>query len=198
MKCFAKKNDFIQLDSEFELNSLLMEIMDEYNLNTISVVADKDVTTELLWYAITDRCNFGVIELDKHNYDNAYITTIHKGFDDNEELEIDVCKAMFDNKRPYLVTDCITFIQYNLPNKYEYIEDAINNDFVDNTDFRFFVIGDYEEDKNDDKIEEKHDGKYTYANHVDGENCSSDIYIESTSKELVNAIKEIFNECFVN
>ena len=58
------------------------------------------------------------------------------------------------------------------------------------------MIGEYNEEKS--KPEEKHDEKYTYANHVDGKNSSGDIFIESTSKEFVNAIKELFNEYFVD
>lgn len=196
MKCDFCENGFVQFDDESALNEFLIELMNECDLDMVSVVADKDITTQLLWYAVTDKCNFGIIELDKYNYDDAYVTTIHKSFDNKEELEIDVCKAMLDDERPYLATDCTTFIQYNLPSKCEYIEDVIDNDLIDDFDPQFFVIGEYNEEKS--KPEEKHDEKYTYANHVDGKNSSGDIFIESTSKEFVNAIKELFNEYFVD
>lgn len=197
MKCnYCENNGFIQLDDENALNSLLMDVLNKYNLNIVSVVADKDITTQLLWYAVTDKCNFGVIELDKYNYDDAYITTIHKSFDDKKELEIDVRKAMTDNTKPYLVADSVTFIQYNIPCKCDYIKDVMSNDFIINFDPYFFVIGEYNEE--DNEPEEEHEHIYTYTNHVDGNHKSGDIFIESTSKEFVDAIKKIFDEYFID
>ena len=206
MKCdFCEKNGFVQVEDENVLYSLLIEVMDECGLDEVSVVADEDVTVNLLYTAVNDVCNFGSIELDRWGYDggydDAYITTIRREYDYanlEEDFVINVDKARYEDTN-YLATGNTTFIQYDLPCKCEYIEDVLNNKFIDDFDPEFFVIGDYnaDDDKDEnDEPEDNHDKTYTYANHVEGENSSGDIFIESTSKDFVDALKGLFDEYF--
>ena len=206
MKCdFCEKNGFVQVEDENVLYSLLIEVMDECGLDEVSVVADEDVTVNLLYTAVNDVCNFGSIELDRWGYDggydDAYITTICREYDYanlEEDFVINVDKARYKDTN-YLATGNTTFIQYDLPCKCEYIEDVLNNKFIDDFDPEFFVIGDYnaDDDKDEnDEPEDNHDKTYTYANHVEGENSSGDIFIESTSKDFVDALTVLFNEYF--
>ena len=206
MKCdFCEKNGFVQVEDENVLYSLLIEVMDECGLDEVSVVADEDVTVNLLYTAVNDVCNFGSIELDRWGYDggydDAYITTICREYDYanlEEDFVINVDKARYKDTN-YLATGNTTFIQYDLPCKCEYIEDVLNNKFIDDFDPEFFVIGDYNADDDrdeNDEPEDNHDKTYTYANHVEGENNSGDIFIESTSKDFVDALTVLFNEYF--
>ena len=200
MSCdFCKENGFVQVDDENALYMMLMEVMSECDLDQISVVADEDVTTELLWFAVNDECNFGSVDLDRYNYDDAYITTISLNYDEDDDavFEIDVEKARLDDS-PYLATDCMTFIQFDLPCKCEYIEDVKNNKYIKDFNPEFFIVGDYMPDEANDEEDKpnEHDKTYTYANHVKGNHSSGDIYIESTSKNFVNALKSLFEEYF--
>ena len=202
MKCdFCEKNGFVQVEDENVLYSLLIKVMDKCDLDEVSVVADEDTTVNLLYTAVNDVCNFGSIELDRWNYDDAYITTIRREYDyDNleEDFVINVDKARYEDTN-YLATGNTTFIQYNLPCKCEYIEDVLNNKFIEDFDPKFFVVCDYNADDDEDENDEpenNHDKTYTYANHVEGENSSGDIFIESTSKEFVDALKGLFDEYF--
>lgn len=202
MKCdFCEKNGFVQVEDENVLYSLLIEVMDECDLDEVSVVADEDVTVNLLYTAVNDVCNFGSIELDRWGYDDAYITTIRREYDYanlEEDFVINVDKARYEDTN-YLATGNTTFIQYDLPCKCEYIEDVLNNKFIDDFDPEFFVIGDYNADDDEDENnepEDNHDKTYTYANHVEGKNSSGDIFIESTSKEFVDVLKGLFDEYF--
>ena len=191
MKCnFCEENGFVQVDGEDTLYLLLRDIMDKCDLDEISVVADDDTTAWLLYFAINDECYFGNIIFQPYDYEDAYITTICREYDENDEeaFEINVEKAKVDDNS-YLATDCATFIQFDLPCKCEYIEDVMAN----NADFNpeFFLVGDVEEDE---ESEDDHIGAYTYADHIEDDYGSGDIYIESTSKELIDIIKEILTD----
>ena len=164
--------------------------MDKCDLDEISVVADDDTTAWLLYFAINDECYFGNIIFQPYDYEDAYITTICREYDENDEeaFEINVEKAKVDDNS-YLATDCATFIQFDLPCKCEYIEDVMAN--IADFNPEFFLVGDVDEDE---EPEDNHIGAYTYVDHIEDDYGSGDIYIESTSKELIDIIKEILTD----
>ena len=191
MKCnFCEENGFVQVDGEDTLYLLLRDIMDKCDLDEISVVADDDTTAWLLYFAINDECYFGNIIFQPYDYEDAYITTICREYDENDEeaFEINVEKAKVDDNS-YLATDCATFIQFDLPCKCEYIEDVMAN--IADFNPEFFLVGDVDEDE---EPEDNHIGAYTYVDHIEDDYGSGDIYIESTSKELIDIIKEILTD----
>ena len=182
---FCEKNGITQVDETFDLYIMLLEYLNEHDVDSVSVVADEETTKQLLYHAINDECSFNEINLDHYDYDDAYITTIS---DKNDDYEIIIAKARYNDGK-YLATDDATFIQYNLPCKCQYIEDVINNKFVKGFNPQFFQIG---------KIEECNEPKtHTYADHFEDEGFSSDIYVESTSKEVVDAIKKVFGKLYI-
>ena len=191
MKCnFCEENGFVQVGGEDALYLLLRDIMDKCDLDEISVVADDDTTAWLLYFAINDECYFGNIIFQPYDYEDAYITTICREYDENDEeaFEINVEKAKVDDNS-YLATDCATFIQFDLPCKCEYIEDVMAN--IADFNPEFFLVGDVDEDE---EPEDNHIGAYTYVDHIEDDYGSGDIYIESTSKELIDIIKEILTD----
>ena len=158
----------------------------------MSIVADEDITRELLYYAVNDDYAIKSVMLDHYNYDDAYITTIiAPDLDEESDYSVDIEKAIGD-KGVYLASDCLTFIQYDIPCKCQYIEDVMNNKYIEEFDPQFFAIGDVDvcaEEDNGPKNE-----VFTYANHVNGEHSSSDILVQSTSKEFIDMIREIFSD----
>ena len=163
--------------------------MDSEGLGSVSIVADEDITRKLLYYAVNDDYDVKSVTLDHYGYDDAYITTINAPDADLDiDYSIDIEMAL-SKKGTYLASDCLTFIQYNLPCKCQYIEDVMNNKYISDFDPEFFIVGDA-----DCLDEEDNDNIFTYASHIDGKHSSGDILVQSTSKDFIDMIRKIFDD----
>lgn len=211
MDCnFCEKNGVLCVCDAEDLLTEVTDIAQDLELDCISIIADEDTAKEVLYYAINDDIyNIESIDLDRYGYDDAYIITINN-HDNCYGLNID--KALGE-KGIYLATDTITFIQFDLPCKCQYIEDVMNNKYISDFDPQFFIVGELtesdqddhedhednkksEEDKNCDNCEKNEKHYYTYANDYHGNNGYSEIFVSSTDKVFVSTIKDFFEHIF--
>lgn len=189
---YCEKNGFIHVQDVEELLFNLTELLEDSCLDSVSIVADEDITRELLYYAVNDDYAIKSVMLDHYNYDDAYITTITAPDPDEEsDYSVDIEKAIGE-KGVYLASDCLTFIQYDIPCKCQYIEDVMNNKYIEEFDPQFFAVGDVDVRTDEDNASK--DGVFTYASHVDGKHSSGDILVQSTSKEFIDVIRKIFSD----
>ena len=186
MECnFCEKNGVIGVQDTEELLEMITDILEDSDLEAVSVIADEDVTKELLYHAVNDDYEIDMIDLDRYEYDDAYITTI------NKDHEFSIEKAL-SQKDIYLATDDFTLIQFDLPCKCDYIEDVMNNKYIEGFDPEFFIIGEFVEEGDCDEEE----GYYTYANDYDDEDSHCEIFVSSTEKDFVDVIKDLFEEVY--
>ena len=208
MDCnFCEKNGVLCVCDAEDLLIEVTDLAQDLELDCISIIADEDTAKEVLYYAINDDIyNIESIDLDRYGYDDAYIITINN-HDNCYGLNID--KALGE-KGVYLATDTITFIQFDLPCKCQYIEDVMNNKYIREFDPQFFIFGSFNEEEynmpEDDKCCENCEGcencgegenhYYTYANDYHGNSGHSEIFVSSTDKVFVSTIKDFFEHIF--
>lgn len=208
MDCnFCEKNGVLCVCDAEDLLIEVTDLAQDLDLDCISIIADEDTAKEVLYYAINDDIyNIESIDLDRYGYNDAYIITINN-HDSCYGLNID--KALGE-KGVYLATDTITFIQFDLPCKCQYIEDVMNNKYIKEFDPQFFIFGSFNEEEynkpEDDKCRDNCEGcencgegenhYYTYANDYHGNNGYSEIFVSSTDKVFVSTIKDFFEHIF--
>lgn len=208
MDCnFCEKNGVLCVCDAEDLLIEVTDLAQDLDLDCISIIADEDTAKEVLYYAINDDIyNIESIDLDRYGYNDAYIITINN-HDSCYGLNID--KALGE-KGVYLATDTITFIQFDLPCKCQYIEDVMNNKYIKEFDPQFFIFGSFNEEEynksEDDKYCDNCEGcencgegenhYYTYANDYHGNSGHSEIFVSSTDKVFVSTIKDFFEHIF--
>ena len=209
MDCnFCEKNGVLCVCDAEDLLIEVTDLAQDLDLDCISIIADEDTAKEVLYYAINDDIyNIESIDLDRYGYNDAYIITINN-HDSCYGLNID--KALGE-KGVYLATDTITFIQFDIPCKCQYIEDVMNNKYIKEFDPQFFIFGSFNEEEEynkpeDDKYCDNCEGcencgegenhYYTYANDYHGNSGHSEIFVSSTDKVFVSTIKDFFEHIF--
>ena len=175
-------------DSE-DLFDLLMMIMDDEDLESVCVIADEENTKELLYHAINDEYEIGSIELETYDYDGPFIVTISW---EEDNYEITVEKARNENGK-YLACISKTYVQSDIPEKCDYINDVIHNKFID-PDLAFVEIG----SDNSECDEDEPTGVYTYANEYKGDGVYGQIYVSSNLKDFVESVKADFEDIFID
>lgn len=187
--CKNKDNCLIVQDVK-ELLLALDNLMVGSGLDCISVVADEEIAKKLLYHAINDDdYNIGTIDLNRYNYDDAYIVTLNS--DADRELTIEKAKGESGN---YLATCAVTFIQNNLPCKEKYIEDVSKNKYVNDFEPLLFSIGEPQQEKS--RKPEKLNHKFEYANRYEDDKRFGEIYVTSNIADLVDLISTFFEEYF--
>lgn len=181
--CKNKDNCLIVQDVK-ELLLALDNLMVGSGLDCISVVADEEIAKKLLYHAINDDdYNIGTIDLNRHNYDDAYIVTLNS--DADRELVIEKAKG---EGGKYLATCAVTFIQNNLPCKEKYVEDVGKNKHIDDFEPLYFSIGRPQP--------EKANHKFGYSNRYEDDKRFGEICVTSNIADLVDLISTFFEEYF--
>ena len=172
--------EIYQVDDIDDFYWFLMESLDEFN--EISVFTDYETTKDLMWFIMQgENVRLGLIDINTLDYDGEYILSLqlHKG----GAIELNVDQAKIDDN--YLTSGALTFVDYNVPTKCDYINKVSINPSVEKG-FRFFVIG---EISDKDKV-------YEFEKHYEDDNYFTDISITSNVKEYVDIVKSMFDDFF--
>lgn len=165
----------------------LMCMMCDEEIEEVCLVADEENTKELLYYAINGEYGIGSIELNSYEYDGPYITTIEW---DDDNYAITVERAY--EYGHYCASAAKTYVQYDLPEKCDYINGVIRNKYFD-PDLAIFEVGEVigEDDESDDG-----ERMYTYANEYSKDGVFGQIFVSSNLKDYVESVKEDFEDIF--
>ena len=192
MSCHICDNlEYLHAYNIEDLIDVLMDVMSNGE-NGVSIVADQDNTKELMYYAINGEYNIGSIELNSYEYDGPYITTI---IWDDDNYEITIERAYISEDCGFIASGYKTYIQYDLVEKCEYIDDVINNEYkyVDG-DLAIFGFG--ENCDSEDESDDDEHGLYTYANEYKIDGVFGQIFVSSNLKDFVEMVKDDFENVF--
>lgn len=158
----------------------ITENITENECDGVAIVADENLTRELLYLAVNNKYEIGMVELHtKDCYDMGYITTI-SWCGDNFEITIETAYG----SSAFLASDFPTFVQDNWEYKCEYINDVKHNKYLD-PDLELFMIGDYEDYT-----------LYSYANEYNNGNSKATVFVESNIKDFVDIVRDTFEDIF--
>lgn len=170
-----------------------MEMMCFDETEEVCIVADEEITKEFLYNAINSDYEIGSIEINSYEYDGPYLTSIDWN-DDNYAITVERARA--DNGR-YLVSGAATYIQDDLDEKCEYINDVTRNKYID-ADLAIFTVGEDADDCDETEDEDDKPSVYTYANEYDGDGVYGQIFVSSNLKDFVEDIKMTFEDIFLD
>lgn len=148
----------------------------------MAVVADANLTKKLLYLAVNNEYEVGMVELHPEDYyDMGYMTTISWNGDD---YEVTIEQAY--GSTAFLAAGYPTFVQDDWEYKCEYINDVLRNKYVDAT-LDLFVIG-----------TPRNSVLHTYANEYDNGDSKATVFVESNIKDFVDIVKDTFEDIFLN
>lgn len=154
---FCETNSIYGVQNEECLIDMLLDQIKENGWDGASIVADENTARELLYLAVNDDSfDITMVSLDRYDEDNAYIISIESYVGDNDDYEFSIHHAMGLHGK-YIATNMPTFIQFDLDCKCEYVEDMLNDKYVKEFNPQFFIIGEFNDEDEDDEPNENHD-----------------------------------------